>query len=387
GQRLDVAAHRIAQLVRGQRGLTQVQGRPVGVAVQGTDQQVGHVLRAVQLVGSRGHRVAPSLARARLRRRPPGRPGCDVTDTSAAGGTRSRHRSAHRCRDRVGAATYRVPRGPPRRPLVPGHPRRRRQRRGRSAVSASPTDRLLALLRADPDRFTKDLYATLFALAPETREMFPANMAEQRQVLFDTLELLLTGLGTEDEQDLIAFLAQLGRDHRRYGVTSAHYQAFTKALVKQIRDRVGPASDPAPRTVIVRLAEITAATMDGAARAEAEHLPAYWEATVLEHHRLTRDLALVRLQADAAVPYLPGQYVSVQVPQAPGQWRFLSPTIPADAHGLLEFQVRAVDGGQVSPRIVTGTGVGDRWRIGAPHGALEVDRQAGSDVLMIAGGS
>jgi len=254
-------------------------------------------------------------------------------------------------------------------------------------VSASPTDRLLALLRADPDRLTKDLYATLFALAPETREMFPANMAEQRQVLFDTLELLLTGLGTEDEQDLIAFLAQLGRDHRRYGVTSAHYQAFTKALVWTIRDRVGPRPDPALRTVIVRLAGITAATMDGAARAEAEHLPAYWEATVLEHHRLTRDLALVRLQADAAVPYLPGQYVSVQVPQAPGQWRFLSPTIPADAHGLLEFQVRAVDGGQVSPRIVTGTGVGDRWRIGAPHGALEVDRQAGSDVLMIAGGS
>ena len=107
-------------------------------------------------------------------------------------------------------------------------------------MSASPTERLLALLHADPDRFTKDLYATLFALAPETRAMFPANMAEQRQVLFDTLELLLTGLGTEDEQDLIAFLAQLGRDHRRYGVTSAHYQAFTKALVWTIRDRVGP---------------------------------------------------------------------------------------------------------------------------------------------------
>ena len=82
--------------------------------------------------------------------------------------------------------------------------------------------------------------------------------------------------------------------------------------------------------------------------------------------------------------YHPGQYVNVHVPQCPRRWRYLSPAIPADPGGGVEFHVRLVPGGLVSTAIVGETRPGDRWRMSSPHGGLRVDRDGG-DVLMVAG--
>jgi len=90
------------------------------------------------------------------------------------------------------------------------------------------------------------------------------------------------------------------------------------------------------------------------------------------------------LQLDDQLDYHPGQYVQVEVPQCPRRWRYLSPTLPSQSDGRIEFHVRAVSGGMVSNAIVAETKPGDRWRLSSPHGALEVDRDAG-DVLMVAG--
>lgn len=252
----------------------------------------------------------------------------------------------------------------------------------------STSQEIISILEEDSDRFMSDFFAHFFALSPDARAMFPANMMEQRQVLFDVLEYVLAALGREDGQsDMSAFLSQLGRDHRKYGVTSAHYKAFSTALVKEIITRLGDRRTAAMNAVIAQLVALTAGTMDAAAQAEAKVLAPYWEATVVEHIRLNRDQALVRLEADGPLPYVAGQYVSVHTPQQPGVWRYLSPTIPPDSHGLLEFNIRAVPGGEMSSMLVSSTRPGDRWRIGAPHGSLQVDRHSQQDVLMIAGGS
>jgi NAD(P)H-flavin reductase len=108
---------------------------------------------------------------------------------------------------------------------------------------------------------------------------------------------------------------------------------------------------------------------------------------VLEHRRLTWDLALVRLQPEARVPYLPGQYMSVEVPQRPRLWRYLSPANAPREDGGIEFHVRAVDGGWVSRAIVSHTQPGDVWRLGPPLGRMTIDRERGRDILMIAGGT
>ena len=84
------------------------------------------------------------------------------------------------------------------------------------------------------------------------------------------------------------------------------------------------------------------------------------------------------------MPYHPGQYVNVSTPQCPRRWRYLTPAIPPDDSGTIEFHVRAVPGGLVSTAVVAETRPGDRWRLSSPHGGLEVDRDGG-DVLMVAG--
>jgi NAD(P)H-flavin reductase len=93
---------------------------------------------------------------------------------------------------------------------------------------------------------------------------------------------------------------------------------------------------------------------------------------------------VVRLQLDQPLYYHPGQYVTVQVPQWPRRWRYLSPAIPADRGGAIEFHIRSVTGGMVSTAIVGETRHGDRWRLSNPHGAMHIDRDGG-DVLMVAG--
>lgn len=110
-----------------------------------------------------------------------------------------------------------------------------------------------------------------------------------------------------------------------------------------------------------------------------------WTATVAEHHRLRRDLAVVRLVGDA-VPFVPGQYVDVSVPQNPRLLRRLSPALPPSTDGKLEFHVRTVPGGWVSGAIVADTRPGDQWQILEPRGTMSVD-DSGRDVIMVAGGT
>lgn len=110
-----------------------------------------------------------------------------------------------------------------------------------------------------------------------------------------------------------------------------------------------------------------------------------WTATVVEHHRLRQDLAVIRLVGEA-VPFEPGQYVDVSVPQNPRLLRRLSPALPPSLDGKLEFHVRTVPGGWVSGSIVTDTKPGDQWQIIEPRGTMSVDAD-GPDVIMVAGGT
>lgn len=111
-------------------------------------------------------------------------------------------------------------------------------------------------------------------------------------------------------------------------------------------------------------------------------------ATVVEHHRLRHDLAVVRLECDdAIVDFRPGQYVDVTVPQRPNLPRRLSPALPPSLDGKLEFHVRTVPGGWVSGTIVESTQPGDVWQISAPRGGdLHVD-DTGRITIMVAGGT
>ncbi|OMC37946.1 2-polyprenylphenol hydroxylase [Mycobacterium sp. GA-1841] len=227
-----------------------------------------------------------------------------------------------------------------------------------------------------------DFYTRWFATDLSARDLFPPDMTSQREVFGRALTWLFGELIAQRAEEPVAFLAQLGRDHRKYGVVQSHYDSMQDALYNALRDHLEAQWDDRLAEAARDAVALIIGVMRGAA--DAEDSPAYCDGTVIEHHRVTRDVSVIRLQLDQALFYHPGQYVTVEVPQWPRRWRYLSPAIPSDRSGAIEFHVRSVTGGMVSPAIVAETRIGDRWRLSSPHGGLHVDRD-GEDVLMVAG--
>ncbi|MBJ7385032.1 MAG: 2-polyprenylphenol hydroxylase [Mycolicibacterium sp.] len=237
---------------------------------------------------------------------------------------------------------------------------------------------------AGPDGVIRDFYTRWFATDASARDLFPPDMNQQRAVFSRALHWVLGEIVEQRAQEPVAFLAQLGRDHRKYGVTAAHYDTMQRALLGALRGHFADRWDGAVASTAIDVVELVIGVMRGAA--DAESGSPYEDGTVVDHIRATRDVSIIRLQLDRPLFYHPGQYVTVQVPQWPRRWRFLSPSIPSDGDGAIEFHVRSVAGGMVSTAIVGETRIGDRWRLSSPHGGLHVDRNAG-DVLMVAGSS
>ncbi|GAA2062633.1 FAD-binding oxidoreductase [Williamsia deligens] len=243
-------------------------------------------------------------------------------------------------------------------------------------------------VRADPDRFAHDFYTRLFAADPDLRDLFPLSMAHQREALVGVLDHVLTSLpDTATHTQLIDTLSQLGRDHRKFGVTGAHYDVFCRTLVDHLAATTGPDLDDDIAAVTTQSMSLVTGVMRGAAQTAPG--PATWQARVVKKHRLTRDLAVVRLVADDREHFLDafaaGQYVEVSVPQWPRVWRHLSPALPPNPNGHLEFHVRSVPGGSVSASIVGETAVGDVWTLAQGHGTLAP--MPGRETLMVAGGT
>jgi len=235
---------------------------------------------------------------------------------------------------------------------------------------------------ADENGLIGRFYDRWFSFEASPRDLFPPDMAAQRVAFAQALSWVYGELVAQRAEEPVAFLAQLGRDHRKYGVLPGHYETLGRALYTTLRDELVDAWSDAVEAAAEQSLNLIVGVMSGAA--DAEHGPAWWDGTVVEQLRVSRDLAVVRVQLDHPMPHHPGQYVDVAVPQCPRRWRYLTPAIPPDDTGAVEFHVRAVSGGLVSNAIVNETRPGDRWRLSSPHGALQVDRDGG-DVLMVAG--
>ncbi len=262
-------------------------------------------------------------------------------------------------------------------------PNRPPHRCGAAAITVRLIRESYAQVAPQAEEATRFFYAMLFAIAPATRELFAANMEVQRSRFWRALVHIVQNVDRAEE--LVPFLHQLGRDHRKFGVLAQHYDAMGTALLTALAQFAGPAWTAPVEKAWRDAYGLIAKTMQEAAEAEAG--PAWWTARVVDHQRLTWDLAVVRVTPDRPVPYRAGQYLSVEVPQRPRLWRYLSPANTPRPDGSIEFHIRAVPGGSVSRSIVGHTQVGDTWRIGAPMGVMTVDRASGRDVVMVAGGT
>ncbi|MFP5019260.1 globin domain-containing protein [Pseudonocardia phyllosphaerae] len=240
-----------------------------------------------------------------------------------------------------------------------------------------------ALVEPQAEELGKHFYSTLFTAAPETRDLFPVNMEVQRSRLLRALVHVVQMVDQPD--DLVPFLQQLGRDHRKFGVLSEHYDAVGQALLSAIQTFAGDAWTPEVENAWVGAYGIVSDAMQQAAAAE--HGPASWLGRVVEHRRIGWDLAVVTVATDHPVPYQAGQYVSVETPHRPRLWRYLSPANAPRPDGTIDFHVRAVEGGWVSRAIVAHSAVGETWRIGPPMGRMAVPQDSDRELLMVAGGT
>lgn len=241
-----------------------------------------------------------------------------------------------------------------------------------------------AALEPRAERVARYFYARIFYDHPEARDMFPVTMESQRDRLLDALVRIVAGL-TRPEQ-LAPYLAQLGRDHRKFDVRPEHYALVGDSLIAALREYGGLAWTPEVEAAWERaFGKVATVMVDAAARAGND--PAWWTGQVIRHERRAPDVAVLTLGLDQPMPYLPGQYITLETPHRPRLWRPYSIANAPRPDGTIDLHVKAVPGGWVSRALVHHTGLGDRLRLGPPVGPMVADPGSGRDVVCVAGGT
>ncbi|KAB1905011.1 globin [Micromonospora sp. AMSO1212t] len=242
-----------------------------------------------------------------------------------------------------------------------------------------------SLVAAHGDQVPLYFYSTLFLAHPETRQMFPTNMAGQRDRLVAALGHVVSHVDQVDR--LVGFLRDLGADHRKFAVRAEHYPAVGEALLATLRHFCGEAwTDELAADWTAAYGLVAQVMTEGAQAAESQS-PPWWVAEVLTHEQRTFDVAVLTVRPQYLLPFAPGQSIGVSHP-AVRSWRYYSPANAPRPDGTVELHVRAAPGGVVSSRLVYGCAAGDQLHLASPVGDRLTLWQAGSsDLLLLAGGT
>jgi NAD(P)H-flavin reductase/hemoglobin-like flavoprotein len=242
-----------------------------------------------------------------------------------------------------------------------------------------------AHIAADPDRAMEYFYSRLFVRYPEMRPMFPHAMREHRERVFASLARIVWSIDSPDS--LTAYLSELGRGHRKFGVKDRHYEPFLAVLVDTIRYFNGHYWTDETQAAWEAALDRVSSVMRAAAGRDAASQPPWWIGEVVQHDRRGQDLAVLTIRPDQPLRYRPGQYLAVQVPRWPRVWRNFSIANAPRENGLIDLHVRAVPGGLVSGSLVHRTGPGDTVLLGPARGEMTASADTDRDLLCVAGGT
>lgn len=225
-------------------------------------------------------------------------------------------------------------------------------------------------------------YATLFHRGgQEIRDMFPPFMSAQRDRLLGALVEVVTNV--DDLDTVAAYLAGLGRDHRKFGVIAEHYELVGESLLSTLAHFAGDAWTDEVSTTWASAYGLIAQVMQEAAGADSAS-PPWWDAVVTSVERRPPDILIMRVRLARPLAYQPGQSMSVQFDDVPRVWRFYSPAnMPGDGQELV-FHIKVVDGGLLSMGVAQRTAPGSKLRVGPPVGQLRL-ADSKRDMLMVAG--
>jgi nitric oxide dioxygenase len=102
-------------------------------------------------------------------------------------------------------------------------------------------------------------YDRLFAVLPEVRRLFPADLGPQRTKLMQALALAVASL--DRPEAILPVLRELGRRHAGYGVVDAHYAAVGESLLWTLRQGLGDGFTPEVEAAWAETYALVATTM------------------------------------------------------------------------------------------------------------------------------
>jgi hemoglobin-like flavoprotein len=110
----------------------------------------------------------------------------------------------------------------------------------------------------------QDFYARLFAEHPDTRDLFPADLAAQQAKLVAELAWLAGSLQRVDA--LVERAGALGRRHVDYGVVADHYAVMPACLIASLGAVLGEQFTPEMAQAWRRALHLITETMQQGAR-------------------------------------------------------------------------------------------------------------------------
>ena len=100
---------------------------------------------------------------------------------------------------------------------------------------------------ADENGLIGRFYTRWFSFDVSPRDLFPPDMAAQRAAFAQALKWVYGELVAQRAEEPVAFLAQLGRDHRKYGVVPEHYETLGRRCTRPC-ETSWPRRGPTPST-------------------------------------------------------------------------------------------------------------------------------------------
>jgi NAD(P)H-flavin reductase/hemoglobin-like flavoprotein len=259
-----------------------------------------------------------------------------------------------------------------------------RRRGRRKQLDVAGLRKNFADVAAHGDEVPLFFYADLFIKHPEVRDMFPISMEAQRGHLVDALVKIVSSV--DSSSDLTAFLEGLGRDHRKFGAVTEHYEAVGASLLATLEYFSGPSWTPELSSDWAAAYDLIGSVMIAAARADEDLRPPWWRGMVVAQERRSYDVSVLHVQPEPALDYVAGQSVAIECQSRPRLWRYYSMANAPRQDGLLEFHIRLIDGGAVSMALTGQTAVGTELRLGPPVGVLTLkEPRPDRGLLLIAG--
>ena len=242
-----------------------------------------------------------------------------------------------------------------------------------------------AIVAEAADKVPGYFYGQLFARDPKLRELFPPAMNDQRDRLVKALVRIVESLTTPEE--MAAYLAQLGRDHRKYRIEPEMYEVVGAALLATLRRFAGPAFTPAAEQAWTDAYAAVSALMIQAADEAGATAPAFWPAEVVDIEERFRGMAVLTIALDQGMRFEAGQHVTVQHPRWPRVWRSYSIAGCPREDGLVQLHVKVIPGGWVSNALVRSTYPGSQLTLGPPLGTMTLAPAEDRDLVCVAGGT